>query len=74
MRVSLSRSAFEMLERCALKKARTVLRGLRISNDPRLPDPLPLLTQESKPQGKPIEVKVKDVRKSKGHLYSLFLV
>jgi len=27
-----------MLERCALKKARTVLRGLRISNDPWLPD------------------------------------
>jgi hypothetical protein len=38
MRVSLSRSAFEMLERCALKKARTVLRGREVSNDLLLPD------------------------------------
>ena len=30
--------------------------------------PLPLLTQESKLQGKPIEVRVKDDRKSEGHL------
>ena len=30
--------------------------------------PLPLLTQESKPQGKPIEVRVKDDRESEGHL------
>ena len=30
---------FEMLEPCAVKVARTVLRGLGTGNSPRLPDP-----------------------------------
>ena len=38
LRSRVQQRAFEGLERCALKRARTVLRGLRVSNDPRLPD------------------------------------
>jgi hypothetical protein len=41
LRSRVQQRAFERLERCALKRARTVLRGLRVSNDPRLPDDVP---------------------------------
>lgn len=43
-RVSPSRSAFEMLERYAMKVARTVLRGGSDSNATPLPDQLPVGT------------------------------